>query len=102
MRVAMVTTDGREILRSYESREPGFGTAPQALLQGMAKIPGLEVHVISCLQQPVSSPKQLESNIWFHALHVPKWGWLRTGYQGCIRAVRRRLKEIQPHIVHGQ
>jgi len=29
-------------------------------------------------------------------------GWLRTGYQGCIRAVRKQLKQIQPHIVHGQ
>ena len=27
---------------------------------------------------------------------------LRTGYQGCIRAVRRKLREIGPDIVHGQ
>jgi glycosyltransferase involved in cell wall biosynthesis len=33
---------------------------------------------------------------------VPKIGWLRTGYQGCIRAVHRKLRDIRPHIVHGQ
>jgi glycosyltransferase involved in cell wall biosynthesis len=27
---------------------------------------------------------------------------MRTGYQGCIRAVRRKLKEIRPGLVHGQ
>jgi glycosyltransferase involved in cell wall biosynthesis len=27
---------------------------------------------------------------------------MRTGYLGCVRAIRRKLKEIQPDIVHGQ
>src|SRR5439155_13329895 len=58
--------------------------------------------VISCTQQPMASPQRLADNIWFHSLHVPKLGWLRTGYQGCIRAVRKRLKAIKPDIVHGQ
>ena len=48
------------------------------------------------------SPSKIADNIWFHGLHVPKLGWLRTGYQGCVRAVRRKLQEIQPDIVHGQ
>jgi glycosyltransferase involved in cell wall biosynthesis len=33
---------------------------------------------------------------------VPAIGWRRTAYQGCIRAVRKKLKELQPGIVHGQ
>ena len=33
---------------------------------------------------------------------MPRIGWLRTGYQGCIRAARKKLREIQPDIVHGQ
>jgi|GEM_PF-109615 len=61
-----------------------------------------EIHVISCTQQPLHAPEKLASNIWYHSLHVPKIGWLRTGYQGCIRAVRRKLREINPDIVHGQ
>jgi len=47
------------------------------------------------------APEKLASNVWFHSLLVPKIGWLRTGYQGCIRAVRRKLKELRPDIVHG-
>ena len=48
------------------------------------------------------SPEKLADNIWFHSLLVPKIGWMRTFYQGCIRAVRKKLKEIRPDIVHGQ
>ena len=80
-----------------------FGTAPEALLQGFASLPEqIEVHVLSCTQQPVRSPEKLADNTWFHSLCVSKIGWMRTGYQGCIRAVRKKLKEIQPDIVHGQ
>jgi glycosyltransferase involved in cell wall biosynthesis len=102
MRVAFITTDGRDLLKNYASTVPDFGTAPQALLQGFAQLPEVEVHVVSLLQQPVRSPEKLADNIFFHSLLVPKIGWLRTGYQGCIRAVRKKLKEIQPDIVHGQ
>lgn len=102
MRIAMLTTDNREHFKDYGSPHPRFGTAPQALLEGLALLPELEVHVISCTQRVMSSPGKLSENIWFHSLHVPKLGWLRTGYQGCIRAVRKKLKEIKPDIVHGQ
>src|SRR5437879_2454716 len=102
MRIAMLATDGREMLRSYQEKEPIFGTAPEALLKGLAGLPEAEVHVISCTQKPMSSPEKLAANIWFHSLLVPKLGWLRTGYQGCIRAVRKKLREIQPDIVHAQ
>ncbi len=50
----------------------------------------------------MKSPEKLGDNIWFHSLLVPKVGWLRTGYPGCVRAVRRKLKEIRPDMVHGQ
>ena len=65
-------------------------------------LPDVEVHVVSCTQQPMKSPIKLAENIFFHSLLVPKIGWLRTGYQGCIRAVRKKLRAIQPDIVHGQ
>jgi glycosyltransferase involved in cell wall biosynthesis len=102
MRIAILTTDNREHFKDYGSPHPRFGTAPQALLEGLALLPELEAHVISCTQRVMSSPGKLSENIWFHSLHVPKWGWLRTGYQGCIRAVRKKLNEIQPDFVHGQ
>ena len=74
----------------------------EAVLQGFRDYPGLEVHVVTCTQQPMAAPEKLADNIYFHSLHVPKLGWMRTLYQGCIRATRRRLREIQPDIVHGQ
>ncbi len=102
IKVAMLQTDAREAWREYDKPAPYFGTAPEALLQGLVALPELEVHVISCIQQPMRSPEKLAPNVWFHPLHVPKFGWLRTGYQGCIRAVRRKVRELQPDIVHGQ
>jgi glycosyltransferase involved in cell wall biosynthesis len=102
MRIALLTTDNREHYKDYTNPLPYFGTAPEALLQGFGSMPETEIHVVSCLQQPVPAPEKIAPNIWYHALHVPKTGWLRTGYQGCIRAVRRELKKIQPDIVHGQ
>jgi glycosyltransferase involved in cell wall biosynthesis len=102
MKIALLTTDNREHYRSYSETVPHFGTAPEALLQGFAQMPELEVHVVSCAQQPMKSPEKLAENIRFHSVYVPKAGWMRTSYQGCVRAVRRKLKSINPDIVHGQ
>lgn len=49
-----------------------------------------------------SRPPKLAPNIHYHSLLVPKLGWLRTLYQGCVRATRAKLRELQPDIVHGQ
>ena len=102
MKIALLTTDNRELDRAYAETAPRFGAAPEALLQGLATVPELEAHVISCTQQTMQSPEKLADNIWFHSLHVPKVGWMRTLYQGCVRAVRRKLRDLQPDIVHGQ
>jgi len=102
LKIAFLTTDNREHDQNYSASVPYFGTAPAALLEGFSHLSRLEVHVISCAKKLMSSPKKIASNIWFHSLHVPKFGWLRTGYSGCIFAVRKKLKEIQPDIVHGQ
>lgn len=102
MVIAFLTTDNREPFRQYDNPTPWFGTAPEALLQGFAGMSGIKVHVITCTQRPMRSPEKLADNIWFHSLHVPKLGWMRTFYQGCIRATRRKLQEFKPDIVHGQ
>ncbi|HEY1582732.1 MAG TPA: glycosyltransferase family 4 protein [Chthoniobacterales bacterium] len=102
MRVAILTTDNREFQRSYEETEPRFGPAVEALLEGLFALSALEVHVIACTQRPMHAPEKLADNTWFHLLHVPKIGWLRTGYQGCVRALRRKLRKLNPQIVHGQ
>ncbi len=102
LRVALLTTDNREQHKRYELTQPYFGTAPEALLQGFAQCGDVEVDVISCVRRPMDSPTHLAPNIRYHALVVPKMGWMTTGYQGCIRAVRAKLRELRPDIVHGQ
>jgi len=102
MKLALLATDNREHYKDYTNPTPFFGNAPEALLQGFALLPELEVHVLSCARARMSSPEKLASNIFFHSLYVPRMGWLRTAYQGCIRAVRRKLRDLKPDIVHGQ
>src|SRR5262249_22003045 len=102
MKVAILTTDNREHFKTYHEAAPNFGTAPEALLQGMEPMSGLEVHIVSCIRQVVNAPEKLAPNIWFHSLHVPRIGWTATAFQGCVRAARRKLNEIKPDIVHGQ
>jgi len=102
MKIALLTTDNREDYKDYRASVPYFGTAPEALLQGFALLPEVEVHVVSCTQQRVAAPEKLAANVFLHSLLVPKLGWARTAYQGCSRAVRRKLKTIEPDIVHGQ
>lgn len=103
MKLALISTDNRECFKRYDEAYPIVPPPQEALLTGFEQIPGLEVHFISCLQvEPIHSPLKLAPNIYYHGLHVPKLGWMRTGYQGCIRAVRRLLQELKPDIVHGQ
>ncbi len=102
MRIVQLTTDSREHYGDYANPQPYFGTAPAALLEGFAALPEVEIHVVSCVQQPVPSPNKIGTNIFYHSLVVPKLGWMRTLYTGCSRAVQRKLREIQPDIVHGQ
>ena len=102
MRIAVSTTDNRDQMRTYDAVTPLFGAAPEALLQGFALLPEVEVHVIVCARQRMPAPEKVAPNIFYHLLVVPKIGWMRTLFQGCVRAVRKKLKEIQPDIVHGQ
>ena len=94
MVIVQLTTDNREPFREYHKTEPWFGTAPEALFQGFSSMPDTTVHVVTCTQQPMRSPEKLAGNIWFHSLHVPKLGWMRTGFMGCVRAVRRKVREL--------
>ena len=102
MRIVILTTDNREPHKDYANPRPHIGTAPTALLQGLALIPEIEVHVVACIRRPVKSPEKIAPNIYFHSLVVPQIGWMKTLFQGCIRASRKKIREIQPDIVHGQ
>lgn len=101
MRVAITTTDNREPYKQYDREAPWISANIEVLLEPIQSA-GIELHIVSCARRPMRSPEMLGPNIFFHSLHVPKIGWMRTLYQGCIRAVRKKLKEIRPDIVHGQ
>jgi glycosyltransferase involved in cell wall biosynthesis len=126
LRIAILTTDARGAMGFPNDDLPNFGTAIRSLLEGfemlgghgetdkessgkprikyqeLGTVPPFEIHVISCTQQIMASPEKLASNIWFHSLYVPKAGWLRSGYLGCALAVRKKLREIKPDLVHAQ
>jgi glycosyltransferase involved in cell wall biosynthesis len=102
VKIALLTTDNREHFKDYHCKIPYFGMAPEALLQGFAKTAEVEVHVVSCARVGMESPEKLGPNIYFHGLHVPKTGWMRMLFLGCTLAIRKKLKEIRPDIVHGQ
>ena len=74
MKIALLSTDSREMLKDYKSPVPEFGTAPEALLQGFALLPDAEVHVVSCARRKMDSPAKLAPNVFFHSLCVPKLG----------------------------
>lgn len=101
-RIAIITTDARHRLGESARRDPNFGTAIRALLQGFEMLEEVEVHVISASPVHLESPAKLAGNIWFHHLAVPKLGWGKTLFAGCVLAIRKCLDEIQPDIVHGQ
>ena len=104
MRVAFLTVDSREGSARRSSPLPYFGTAPEALLQGFARLPQelLEVHVICCVNTDFPAPHKLAPNIYLHQITLPKWSFLRMLHAGPVLAIRRLLAKIKPDIVHAQ
>jgi hypothetical protein len=58
-------------------------------------MPEVELHLVSCTQKPMQSLERLADNIWFYSLLVPKIGWMRTFYRGCVRANPAGIEEDQ-------
>jgi glycosyltransferase involved in cell wall biosynthesis len=102
MKIAFLVPDNRDEFRRYADPEPYFGPAPAALLSGLTAMPDCEIHVVCGTHSPLRSPPQLAGNIYYHSLRVANWGWLRGAYWGCVRAVRKKLRQIKPDLVHGQ
>ncbi len=103
MKIAFLTTDNREQQAKYDLDQPFFGTAPAAILEGLVCFPDeLEIHVVSCAKRKMNVPEKLAPNVWFHQPIVPYLGWGRTAFAGCALAVRKRLRELKPDLVHGQ
>lgn len=71
-------------------------------MAGFARRSDVEIHVIACTRQALVSPARLAPHIFFHSLLVPRLSRMRNLYAGCVVAVRRKLRQLQPDIVHGQ
>jgi len=107
VKIAFLIPDDRDEFRRYELPSPLFGPAPDALLSGFARLaekdPNCEIHVLSCSKQPSAAPERIYNDrITYHQLPVGSWGYLKSLYSGCTRAIRSRLRSIHPDIVHGQ
>jgi len=102
LKIALLTTDNRDHYGEYAEPMPQFGAAPEALLAGFARQLGVEVHVIACARQRLVPSVQLAPQVFFHSLFVPRFNRLRSLYAGGVLAVRRKLRELQPDLVHGQ
>lgn len=102
LKVAFLVPDNRDEFGKHGEPRPIFGPAPEALLLGLAQLPECEVHIVCCSKKPMPSPAKLAENIFYHSMVVPQIGWMRSFYWGCVAAIRRKLKEIQPDVVHGQ
>jgi glycosyltransferase involved in cell wall biosynthesis len=103
MKIAFLTSDNREIWKKYDLLVPVFGPAPTALLAGFTELgSAVEVHVVSCVRRPVASPLMVAGNIFYHSVVIPSWGMMKTLCAPAVLAVRNKLRQIQPDIVHGQ
>jgi glycosyltransferase involved in cell wall biosynthesis len=98
----MILADERDVLMRYDLPDPYFGSAPAALLEGLQERGDVEVHILSCVRKRVRAPKKIAENIYYHAVQVSRWGFLRMLYLPCIIKIRRKLRIIRPDVVHGQ
>lgn len=102
LRIAVITTDARHWFQQHDTENPNFGTAVQSLMQGFCQLEFIEVHVISASPSQLKSTLKLADNIWFHHVHVPKWGWGRCFFLGVAFKIRKLIKSLNVDIVHGQ
>jgi glycosyltransferase involved in cell wall biosynthesis len=102
MKIVQITTDNRTHFGDHGREMPYFGTAPEGLLQGFAKLPEHEIHVVSVAREHMNVPSKLAPNIHFHQPVLPPWGMGRSLFTGAVLSIRKLLREINPDIVHGQ
>jgi glycosyltransferase involved in cell wall biosynthesis len=101
MKIAFLVPDDRDEFRNYSAVQPYFGPAPTALLEGFEQLDQCDIHIVSCLHRPLPATAT-PGKISYHPLVVPKWGWRLTCYAGCVLAIRRKLRALNPDVVHGQ
>jgi len=99
LRIAILVVDDRF---GRPESAPRFGSAPTALLQGLAGLSEqVEVHVISCTNDGRAVKWQAMELGTFHSLPLPKVAFIHSLHLGCWIAVRRYLCALQPEVVHA-
>lgn len=103
IRVVQIIPDDRDVFGRYDRDEPFFGPAPTALLEGFSSMcDQVEVHLIACVRkESLPAPAALADNIFYHQILI-SGGYRRSLFVEVIRAVRKKIEEIQPDVVHGQ
>ena len=86
MKIAIIATSGRDLLKRWDTTEPALGTAVIALLQGFRHLPQHEIHVLMPVRRNVQ-PRWQEGNISYHEVPTPMWGMMKSLYFGASQAV---------------
>lgn len=101
MKIAVITTGGRDLHRRWQESGPQLGSAVNALLQGFARLPEHEVHVLMAMREG-AQPPYTRGNIIFHDVPTPSWGMMKSFYLGAAASIKKYLGSIRPDVVHGQ
>jgi glycosyltransferase involved in cell wall biosynthesis len=100
MRVALIIADDRDSFRDFDAPLPYFGSGATARVEGFASVGQPEIHIISCVRQPVNVPEKLADNVFYHPVYVTG-GFRKTFFIQYLMRIRKKLAEIKPDIVHG-
>lgn len=101
MRIALIATGGRDLLKRWETAGPQLGSAVYALLQGFRQLPEHEIDVLMPMRRN-AQPSWRDGNVTFHDVPTPMWGMMKSLYLGAASRIKQKLLEIRPDIVHGQ
>jgi glycosyltransferase involved in cell wall biosynthesis len=103
MRIALVSAFPLHVIPGFEMHQPPghYATWLPQLCEAFGQQSEFELHWL-ITSRTVDHPEPIRwRNQTFHCLHAP--GRFRTlrGYPADCRVIRRRLKEIQPDLVHA-
>ncbi len=102
MKIVWLATSGRDLLKAWEqTTHYGLGTTVVAMMEGFRAFPEHEIHVLMAVRRDCQ-PMRREGNIFYHEVPTPMWGMMKSLYLFSTRALLKKIREIQPDVVHGQ
>ncbi len=103
MRVAILAAFPLHVIPGLEAHRPGghYATWLPQLSEAFAAEPELEVHWLVAVRTAAPAEPIAWRGQSFHLLHVPGRLRMLRGYAGECAAIRRRVREIDPALVHA-